>query len=504
METRAWIAVTLLLLGGCSTGAANIQSDRIATGAIAQVPLPTPTTSISPRTNTLPRTLKLKLTLDTPADLKVVQGQQVVKEQILSDRTLARERLMAQRQVLLLKLEQLKKPQSSLSAKSPNPESSYAEERAKIAQAKLEVDQAQKAIFQFLANSPWTEYAREQGYQPSEKEKLVGLNNILAQKKASLNLAIAGLQSAKERHREEVNKEVSKEAQQQEDTSLEQAQLLAQLNSIESELERFGVVKSPYTGSIKKIKWVGQTDAELVAELTIAVSDNTPETPVAEPSPRTTGPSPRTAIAPATAKVVPTPIASSPRTEPVGAIAQVDQNSTKLSPRTKPSPQKATIKPQNKVVQNSTAASNSPGKGFAPTWEVLNVHDGDTLKVRQGQKIERVRFACIDAPELAQPLGKESRDYLKSLIAQNGDLVALKIVDTDRYGRKVAEVFAGSKFLQAEQVKGGMAYVYDRYLNNCPDAAAVKQAQNSAQASRVGVWSGNYTKPWDYRKTKRN
>lgn len=469
------LALPLLLAGGCSNSGVNIQSDRNTTQAIAQVPIPTPTTSISPRTNALPRTLKLKVTLDTPADLKVVQGQQVVKEQILSDPSLARERLMAQRQVLLLKLEQLKKPQSSPTAKPANPEVSYAEERAKIASAKLEVDQAQKAISQFLANSPWTEYAREQGFQPSEKEKLEGLNNVLAQKRASLNLAIAGLQAAKEKHREETNK-----AAQQQDTSLEQAQLLAQLNSVESGLERFGIVKSPYTGSIKKIKWVGQTDSELVAELTIAVTN---ETTVAESSPRTKEPSPRT-----------TP-------EKQKAITQIAQNS-KSSPRTKESSlQKATIKLPDKVAQNTT---NNPGKGFVPTWEVLNVHDGDTIRVRQGQLVERVRFACIDAPELAQPLGKESRDYLKSLIIQNGSRVTLKIVDTDRYGRKVAEVFAGSKFLQAEQAKGGMAYVYDRYLNNCPDAAAVKQAQDLAQSSRIGVWSGSYQKPWDYRKTKRN
>lgn len=497
METRAWIAVTLLLVGGCSNSGVNIQSDRTTTQAIAQVPTPTPTIQISPRTNASPRSLKLKLTLDTPADLKVVQGQQVVKEQILSDRTLARERLMTQRQVLLIKLEHLKKPKSSSSAKLPNRESSYAEERAKIAQANLEVEQAQKAIAQFLANSPWTEYAREQGFQPSEKEKLVGLNNVLAQKKASLNLVIAGLQSAKEKHRDEINKEA-----QQQDTSLEQAQLLAQLNSVESELERFGVVKSPYTGSIKKIKWVGQNDSELVAELTIAVTNETPETPIAESSPRTTEPSPRTAIAPATVKVVPNSTASSPRTAPVGAISQVAQNS-KPSPRTtEPSPQKATIKPPDKVAQNIT---NNPGKGFAPTWEVLNVHDGDTLRVRQGQKIERVRFACIDAPELAQPLGKESRDFLKSLIAQNGDRVTLKIVDTDRYGRKVAEVFSpDGKFIQEQQAKAGWVYVYQKYLNNCPDAQSVVKAEDFAKRSRVGVWSGNHTKPWEYRKTKRD
>ena len=108
-----------------------------------------------------------------------------------------------------------------------------------------------------------------------------------------------------------------------------------------------------YTGSIKKIKWVGQNDSELVAELTIAVTNETPETPIAESSPRTTELSPRTAIAPVKAQGVPTTTTSSPRTKElsprtasVEAIAQVAQNSTKSSPRTKePSSQKATIKP---------------------------------------------------------------------------------------------------------------------------------------------------------------
>lgn len=148
--------------------------------------------------------------------------------------------------------------------------------------------------------------------------------------------------------------------------------------------------------------------------------------------------------------------------------------------------------------------SPSPEPPINEVWQVIKVADGDTITVLRGAEKQKIRFACIDAPEKAQPLGKESRDYLKSLIAQNGDRVTLKIVDTDRYGRKVAEVFAGSKFLQAEQVKGGMAYVYERYLNNCPDAAAVKQAQDLAQQQRLGVWTDpNSEKPWDYRKARR-
>lgn len=114
MEIRARISITLtlMLLTGCSKSTVNISSGATEVASASQ-PMPTPTlTRIAPKTNT-PRTLKLKLTLDNPADLKVVQGQTVVKGQILSDRSSARERLMTQRQVLLLRLEQLKQPKSS-------------------------------------------------------------------------------------------------------------------------------------------------------------------------------------------------------------------------------------------------------------------------------------------------------------------------------------------------------------------------------------------------------
>jgi len=458
MEIRARLSITLtlMLLAGCSKSTVNISSGATEVASASQ-PMPTPTlTRIATKTNT-PRTLKLKLTLDTPADLKVVQGQTVIKGQILSDRSSARERLATQRQVLLLRLEQLKQLKSSKSVTQGSTEVSYAEEHAKIDQAKLEVEQAQNAIAQFLADSPWTDYAREQLNQRSEKEKLAELNNILQQKKASLNLAIAQLQAAKEKHREELYKK-----QPHKDTSLEQAQINTQLSSVETELARLGVVRSPYGGTIKKIKWVGQTDQELVAELTITVGSNKETNSLNTKNPATSTP----------------PAAPTPRPETT----------------------KSTDKPKPDRRENQTPNTNSRGQGFQPNWQVISVHDGDTMRVRQGEKVERIRMACIDAPELKQALGKESRDHLKSLVEQNR--VTLKIVDTDRYGRRVAEVFVGGKLVQAEQVKSGMAYIYERYLNNCPDAAAVKQAEAIARSSRAGVWGGNYIKPWDYRRSQ--
>jgi len=81
-----------------------------------------------------------------------------------------------------------------------------------------------------------------------------------------------------------------------------------------------------------------------------------------------------------------------------------------------------------------------------------------------------------------------------------GTHITLKIVDADRYGTKVAEVFAGGKFLQAEQVRSGIAYIYARYLNNCPDAVAVRRAEAIARRERLDVRSGSYFRLWKWRK----
>ena len=42
----------------------------------------------------------------------------------------------------------------------------------------------------------------------------------------------------------------------------------------------------------------------------------------------------------------------------------------------------------------------------AETWQVVRVSDGDTIVARRGGQEERVRSACIDAPETDQPLGR--------------------------------------------------------------------------------------------------
>lgn len=131
--------------------------------------------------------------------------------------------------------------------------------------------------------------------------------------------------------------------------------------------------------------------------------------------------------------------------------------------------------------------------------EVKSVHDGDTVRLSCSGDIKKVRFACIDAPELAQPLGKESRDYLRSLTSSS---VRIQPITTDKYGRTVAQLWNDKGLIQSQMALAGMAYPYERYSTDCPDWDAVTYSATLAQQEKKGVWDGDYEKPWEYRKNK--
>lgn len=161
---------------------------------------------------------------------------------------------------------------------------------------------------------------------------------------------------------------------------------------------------------------------------------------------------------------------------------------------------------------NSTGQSKVSGQTKVPpiNWLVTKQpYDGDTINVsRNGEKL-KVRFACIDAPELKQPMGKESRDYLRSLISSSKGKVGLDIITSDRYGRKVAEVWIdtperGIELVQSAMTVTGHAYPYEQYKNDCRNWEAVTDAQKYAQSQKLGVWNGNFQKPWDYRSEQRS
>jgi endonuclease YncB( thermonuclease family) len=141
-----------------------------------------------------------------------------------------------------------------------------------------------------------------------------------------------------------------------------------------------------------------------------------------------------------------------------------------------------------------------------PEYEVIpgSIHDGDTLRVRSSKgEILKVRFACVDAPELKQLLGPDSRDYLQWLVNRGGNKVKVQAITVDRYGRTVAQLWNNYGLIQSQMAIAGMAYGYDQYKKDCPNWPAIESTQAQAQEAKLGVWKleGGGQRPWDYRKS---
>jgi hypothetical protein len=83
--------------------------------------------------------------------------------------------------------------------------------------------------------------------------------------------------------------------------------------------------------------------------------------------------------------------------------------------------------------------------------------------------------------------------------------VALKVVDTDRHGRTVAEILRGSQNIKLQMVRRGQAFAYRQYLSGC-DAKEYLDAEYRASRRRYGVWQveGGITRPWDFRRWHRS
>ncbi|MEM0978751.1 MAG: hypothetical protein AAGH78_00620 [Cyanobacteria bacterium P01_H01_bin.58] len=51
-------------------------------------------------------------------------------------------------------------------------------------------------------------------------------------------------------------------------------------------------------------------------------------------------------------------------------------------------------------------------------------------------------------------------------------------------------------------VAGGYAYQYAQYSGSCPNQVAIAAAEVMAKEQKLGVWSGNYQVPWEFRAQK--
>lgn len=131
---------------------------------------------------------------------------------------------------------------------------------------------------------------------------------------------------------------------------------------------------------------------------------------------------------------------------------------------------------------------------------VSSITDGDTITVKTSNGTLTVRSACTDSPESDQPGGSEATQRLRQLLPI-GQSVTLNVVDRDRYGRSVAEIYKENNLVNLWMVQEGRAIVYPKYLQNCPtNAGRLQQAESQAKQRRLGFWSQSQPiNPWDWR-----
>lgn len=134
---------------------------------------------------------------------------------------------------------------------------------------------------------------------------------------------------------------------------------------------------------------------------------------------------------------------------------------------------------------------------------ITRISDGDTVHVTDssGRK-HKIRMAHIDAPELNQAYGEKSRANL-SAAAANAK-VKVKVFETDRYGREVAQLWLGDTDLNLKQIRDGAAWHYESYAKKQQNKLTYTEyaaAQKQAEQNRKGLWRGkNPQAPWDFRR----
>ena len=269
------------------------------------MPLPSWATATQGEATTRPRRLAITVKVSEPNDLKVSEGEQIVAGEIIADRERERTRLTAQQKQLQLSLDRLKAASITPPAvpqKVPPtmalPPISYLEQEAAVQKTKAAIASVESEI----------------ELKQQEVEYLTGVKNldpiILEHEQAKLKqlkqqhtaeireyqLAMGKMQTAKDsrkyqeyqasinsaRRVEEMNqarlnyqRQLAEYEQRLTDREFQVTQLQEKLNNVENAIATLSVIKSPYAGTVRRIKWLGQSaDGSLTAEVTLMVESD--------------------------------------------------------------------------------------------------------------------------------------------------------------------------------------------------------------------------------------
>ena len=149
------------------------------------------------------------------------------------------------------------------------------------------------------------------------------------------------------------------------------------------------------------------------------------------------------------------------------------------------------------------SCSSKPTKDQLIVGTVTRVHDGDSIHItpKTSNRVV-IRLAGIDAPEIKQTFGIQSRDKLRSLILNK--TAQAHCHKLDKYQRHVCVVRYENKDINLQMVAAGMAWHYKQYQNeqSVLDRRRYAAAQTSAQKRQLGLWGMQAVAPWEFRQAQ--
>jgi micrococcal nuclease len=126
---------------------------------------------------------------------------------------------------------------------------------------------------------------------------------------------------------------------------------------------------------------------------------------------------------------------------------------------------------------------------------VTRVVDGDTLEVRIGETVEKVRLIGIDTPESVHPdaeknvpYGEISSAFTKEALQDKEIRLEFDVEERDRYGRLLAYVYIGGEMFNKTLIDEGHAMIAT-YPPNVKYVDLFTEAQTDAREAGKGVWA---------------
>jgi micrococcal nuclease len=142
------------------------------------------------------------------------------------------------------------------------------------------------------------------------------------------------------------------------------------------------------------------------------------------------------------------------------------------------------------VLLATVATAHEPLQGT-----VVRIVDGDTIHVRLGDRVEKVRYIGVNTPELhhprkgEEPGGREAASVNRELVDGQRVRLEMDVQVRDRYGRLLAYVWLGDTMVNAELVRRGYAQVMT-VPPNVRHQSLFVSLQREARAASRGLWAG--------------